>query len=82
MKENDYVHRMHPVHEFGNAETSKLLITRLTENMSVEERLRVVAYSPMFTFWLEIQNALLAAADEISRLNKIIESSNIKQKPF
>jgi hypothetical protein len=75
MKENDYVYHMHPVHEFGNVETSKLLIARLTEDMPVEERLRVVAYSPMFTFWSEIQNALLAAADEISRLNKIIEST-------
>ena len=35
MKENDYVYHMHPVHEFGNVETSKLLIARLTEDMPV-----------------------------------------------
>ena len=65
---------MNPINDYCNEEVSKILSMRKQET---ETRLRALSMSQMFSFWAEIQIALVDAADEIARLKE--ELKNAKQ---
>lgn len=49
----------------------------IPDDMPLVERLRSMGYSPMFSFWAEIQKSLLLAADEIDRLNSLVDKGKL-----
>ena len=64
---------MNPINEYSNDEVSKILAMRKQE---IEQRLRALSMSQMFSFWAEVQIALVDAADKIAKLK---EQLNAKQ---
>lgn len=58
---------MNPINEYCNDEVSKILAMRKQE---IEQRLRALSMSQMFSFWAEVQIALVDAADEIAKLKE------------
>ena len=73
---------LHPVNKFCDDEITKILLARLSEK-PVEERLRIISMSQMFSFWNEIQSLLQQTADEIVVLKsriKELEETNAKEK--
>lgn len=67
---NEY--KLNPINDFCNSENGKLLLNRIS-NMSIIERIDAASMSQMYSFWREIQETLLAASEEIKKLNKRIE---------
>ena len=65
---------MNPINDYCNDEVGKILAMRKQE---IESRLRALSMSQMFSFWTEVQIALVDAADEIARLKE--ELKNAKQ---
>lgn len=65
-------YELNPINDFCNSENSKLLVNRIS-NMPIVERIEASSMSQMFSFWKEIQDTLIAAAEEIKKLNKRIE---------
>jgi len=65
---------MNPINDYCNDEVGKILAMRKQE---IESRLRALSMSQMFSFWSEVQIALVDAADEIARLKE--ELKNAKQ---
>lgn len=71
-------YKLNPILEYQNEKLKEVLNMRL-DKMNIEERLRATSMSPMFSFWREVQDCLINAADEIARLKakvKELESSN------
>lgn len=62
---------MNPINDYCNEEVSKILSMRKQE---IEQRLRALSMSQMFSFWTEIQIALVDAADEIARLKEELKN--------
>jgi hypothetical protein len=72
----------HPINKFCNDEVSKILLLK-SNNISLEEKLNIVSMSQMFSFWHEIQELLISAAQEIKNLNeqiKFLEQKYGKEK--
>jgi BMFP domain-containing protein YqiC len=70
-------HELNPIHEYQNQLSIDILKQRISE-MEIEERVRATSMSPMFSFWKEIQETLIASADEIARLKaRIKELENV-----
>jgi hypothetical protein len=65
---------MNPINDYCNDEVGKILAMRKQE---IESRLRALSMSQMFSFWTEVQIALVDASDEIARLKE--ELKNAKQ---
>jgi hypothetical protein len=66
-------YRLNDINDYCNEQVTKLLLNRVNE-MSVLTRVEAASMSQMFSFWNEIQNTLICAAEEIKRLNaKIAE---------
>ena len=66
-------YRLNDINDYCNEQVTKLLLNRVKE-MSVLTRVEAASMSQMFSFWNEIQNTLICAAEEIKRLNaKIAE---------
>lgn len=66
-------YRLNDINDYCNEQVSRLLLNRIKE-MSVLQRVEAASMSQMFSFWSEIQQTLICAADEIKRLNaKIAE---------
>jgi HD superfamily phosphohydrolase len=70
-------YELNPILKYQNEELSKVLMHRI-DNMDIEERARATSMSPMFSFWKEIQETLIASADEIAKLKaRIKELENV-----
>jgi|LauGreDrversion4_2_1035121.scaffolds.fasta_scaffold3058748_2 hypothetical protein len=70
-------HELNPIHEYQNQLSIDILKQRISE-MEIEERVRATSMSPMFSFWKEIQETLIASADEIARLKaRVKELENV-----
>lgn len=65
-------YEMNQILKYQNEELNKVLMIRTT-NMEIEERVRATSMSPMFSFWKEIQETLIASADEIAKLKARIK---------
>ena len=63
---------LNPVNSWCNDEVGKLVLNRL-ENMPILQRVEATSLCQMFSFWKEVQDCLLLAAEEIKRLNKRIQ---------
>ena len=71
-------YRLNDINDYCNEQVTKLLLNRVKE-MSVLTRVEAASMSQMFSFWNEIQNTLICAAEEIKRLNaKIAELESQK----
>lgn len=60
-------YKLDKMHELGNDLVSQLMLDRVS-SIPVEKRLETAAYNQMFSFWTEIQDALLSGAKEIENL--------------
>lgn len=60
-------YQLNPINDYGNEKVNDLLHYRIRD-MDIEERVRATSMSPMFSFWREVQECMIAAADEIARL--------------
>jgi hypothetical protein len=70
-------HELNSIHEYQNQLSIDILKQRISE-MEIEERVRATSMSPMFSFWKEIQETLIASADEIARLKaRVKELENV-----
>lgn len=65
-------YQLNPINDYGNEKVNDLLHDRI-RGMDIEERVRATSMSPMFSFWREVQECLIAAADEIARLKARIK---------
>jgi hypothetical protein len=70
MSNNEY--ELNPILKYQNEKLNEILKNRI-DNMDVEERARATSMSPMFSFWKEIQETLIASADEIAKLKARIK---------
>lgn len=71
-------YKLNPILEYQNEKLVEVLNMRL-DKMDIEERVRATSMSPMFSFWSEVQDCLVDAADEIARLKarvKELEDAN------
>lgn len=71
-------YKLNPILEYQNEKLVEVLNMRL-DKMDIEERVRATSMSPMFSFWREVQDCLVDAADEIARLKarvKELEDAN------
>jgi hypothetical protein len=70
-------YELNPILKYQNEELNEILKNRI-DNMDIEKRARATSMSPMFSFWKEIQEALIASADEIAKLKaRIKELENV-----
>jgi hypothetical protein len=60
-------YELNPINEFCNTENDKLLHNRIAE-MDIVQRVEAASMSQMYSFWREIQETLIASAEEIKRL--------------
>lgn len=60
-------YELNPINEFCNTENGKLLHDRIAE-MDIVQRVEAASMSQMYSFWREIQETLIASAEEIKRL--------------
>lgn len=70
--------KLDPIHDFCNTEVGKLLKDRMN-NIEPLLRLETASMCQIFSFWQEIQNSMIAGAEEIKRLKariKELENSN------
>ena len=66
-------YRLNDINDYCNKQVNKLLLDRISQ-MPVLTRVEAASMSQMFSFWNEIQDTLICAAEEIKRLNaKIAE---------
>lgn len=72
-------HELNPINSWCNSEVGKLVLNRL-ENMPVLERVEATSMSQMFSFWKEVQDCLILAAEEIKRLNTKISQLESEKK--
>ena len=64
--------KLDPIHDFCNTEVSKLLNDRMS-NVEPLLRLETASMCQILSFWQEIQNSMIAGAEEIKRLRTRIE---------
>lgn len=60
-------YELNALNEFCNTENGKLLHDRISQ-MDMVVRLEAASMSQMFSFWKEIQETLIAGAEEVKRL--------------
>jgi hypothetical protein len=65
-------YELNPINEFCNTENGKLLHDRIAD-MDIVQRVEAASMSQMYSFWREIQETLIASAEEIKRLRAHIE---------
>lgn len=65
-------YRLNPINEFCNTENGKLLHNRISQ-MDIVQRVEAASMSQMYSFWREIQETLIASAEEIKMLRARIE---------
>lgn len=63
---------LNPINEFCNTENGKLLHNRISQ-MDIVQRVEAASMSQMYSFWREIQETLIASAEEIKMLRARIE---------
>jgi hypothetical protein len=71
---------LNPIHEFCNTENGRLLHNKIT-NMDIVERTEAASMSQMFSFWKEIQETLIASAEEIKTLRAKIRELEKENQP-
>jgi hypothetical protein len=64
--------QLDPMHDFCNTEVGKLVQNRIG-NMDPLLQLEAASMCQIFSFWQEIQNSMIAGAEEIKRLRTRIE---------
>lgn len=64
-------YKLNPINEYCNEHVGELLRLRISQ-MTPLERVEAASMSQMFSFWKEIQETLICAAEEIKRLNEKI----------
>lgn len=62
---------MHPISEETSRLTDSLISTSISKT-STEEKLSVMAMTPMFTFWEEIRTVMLQASEEMKSMRERI----------
>lgn len=62
---------MNPINEMTRKLTDEMIGASVSK-IPMEEKLDVMAMSPMFTFWEEIRTVMLEASEEIKVLKKRI----------
>lgn len=65
-------YELNPINEFCNTENGKLLHNRI-DQMDIVHRMEAASMSQMFSFWKEIQDTLVAGAEEIKRLRERVK---------
>ena len=60
-------YELNALNEFCNTKNGKLLHDRISQ-MDTVVRLEAASMSQMFSFWKEIQETLIAGAEEVKRL--------------
>jgi hypothetical protein len=73
-------YELNPINEFCNTENGRLLHNRIT-NMDIVERTQAASMSQMFSFWKEIQETLIASAEEIKTLRAKISELEKENQP-
>lgn len=68
MKNTKTEYRLNEINEYCNDRVGDLMLMRIRQ-MPTLERVEAASMSQMFSFWKEIQETLMCAADEIKRLN-------------
>lgn len=70
----------HKINRYCTDEISKITSEKFI-GVSILERIDAVSYTPMFSFWKNVQETLFLASEEIKRLNqriKELEENNVK----
>lgn len=65
-------YEINPINSWCNDEVGKLLANRIA-NMPVLQRIEAVSMCQMFSFWREVQDCMILAAEEIKTLKAKIE---------
>ena len=75
-------YEINSANKFCNEEVSKLILAKVS-HLPLEDVLRIVSMSQMFSFWNEIQELLEKTSEEIVKLKariKELEEQNAKEK--
>jgi|688.fasta_scaffold2092435_1 hypothetical protein len=65
-------YEINPINSWCNDEVGKLLANRIA-NMPILQRVEAVSMCQMFSFWREVQECMILAAEEIKTLKAKIQ---------